>query len=113
MYRFAHLPRFAQFVLDHHLEEFVREQLRLGYKMNLPLLAALAKNFSEEQLVQISIQTTPQYLQYLASNKGDEQILDSLEKWLEDQLDLIGKFEIVGQDITVINYLREQSFRKF
>jgi PAS domain S-box-containing protein len=113
MYRFRHLPGFALFVLNHHLEDFVREQLQLGYKMNLPLLSTLARSFSQEELVKISMQTAPQYLEYLANDKGEQQIADQMEKWLEDQLDLIGKFEIVGQDITVINYVREQAFRKF
>ena len=113
MYRFTHLPIFARFILDNHLEGFVREQLRLGHKMNLPILSALSKNFTDEELIEISKQTAGLYLEYIANNEGDRQILDSLEKWLKDQLDLIGKFEIVGKDITVINYLREQSFRKF
>ncbi|MFL5808488.1 MAG: PAS domain-containing protein, partial [Flavisolibacter sp.] len=113
MYRFARLPQFALFILNHHLEAFVREQLRLGYKMNLPLLSALTRNFSDEQLVQVSMQTAGEFLGYLSRNEGDHQILESMEKWLKDELDLIGKFEIVGQDITVINYIREQSFRKF
>jgi PAS domain S-box-containing protein len=32
---------------------------------------------------------------------------------MKDQLEIIGKFQIVGQDITLITYVRQQAFRKF
>lgn len=112
MYRYKLLPGFAQFILDQHLEDFIREQLRLADKLDIPLLAALRHRFTDDQLVEISKSTSSEYLTYLIENRSDEQIRESTEKWLSDQLEVIGKFQIVAQDITLLNYAREQSFKK-
>ena len=112
MYRYKILPGFAQFILHHHLEDFVKEQLRLGYKLNIPLLAALASRFTDEQLIERSKISSAEYFNYLIQNKSYEQIKASTEKWLADQLEIIGKFQITAKDITLINYVREQAFKK-
>lgn len=112
MYRYKILPGFAQFILNHHLEDFVGEQLRLGHKFNIPLLAALTSRFTNEQLMELSKTSSAEYFNYLIQNKSYEQIKASTEKWLDDQLEIIGKFQITAQDITLINYVREQAFKK-
>ena len=112
MYRYKILPGFAQFILQHHLEDFVKEQLLLGYKLNIPLLAALTSRFTNEQLIELSKISSAEYFNYLIQNKSYEQIKISTEKWLADQLEIIGKFQITARDITLINYVREQAFKK-
>ncbi len=111
-YQFNILPRFAQFVLDNHLAAYVKEQLRLSYKTKIPLLVALSARFSDEELIQMSLVSSGEILTYLARNQGMEQISESMEKWTKDQLDVVGKFDIVAQDITLINYIRQQSMQK-
>jgi PAS domain S-box-containing protein len=112
MYRYQHLPGFAQFILDHHLTEFVREQIDLSFRLNIPLLTSLLQRFSKEDLIEISKKTSTEYLSYLKENRAYDQIKDSSEKWINDQLNVIGKFQITGPDITLINYIRQQAFRK-
>jgi PAS domain S-box-containing protein len=113
MYRYKHLPGFAQFILDHHLAEFVKEQLDLSLQLNIPLLVNLSQRFSKEELLELSKKSSAEYLTYLKNNRAYNQIKESSNKWLKDQLEIIGKFQIVGQDITLISYVRQQAFRKF
>ena len=113
MYRYKILPQFAQFILDNHLDDFIKEQFRLSRQFDLPLLENITSRFSEEQLFEFSKKTSSEFLEFLSRNEANKQIKSSMEKWLADQLAVIGKFQIVAQDITVINFIREQSFKKF
>ena len=113
MYHCQHLPAYAKFLVQHHLADYAKAQIVLGMKMNLPLLAMLTSRYSEEQLVQISIESSREYLTSLADNNVIGQLTTSMDKWLKDRLEVVGKLEIVAQDITVINFVRSQSMKKF
>lgn len=113
MYIYKHLPGFAKFILDRHLNEFVKEQLDLGFRLNIPLLVNLSQRFSKKEILEFSKNSTSEYLSYLKENRAYHQIRDSSDKWLKDQLAVIGKFQIVGRDITLITYARQQTFKKF
>lgn len=112
MYRYKHLPGFAQFILDHHIRSFVKELLDISFRLNIPLLKNLRQRFSHEELLQLSLKTSTEYLSYLKDNKAYDQIKESSDKWIKDQLEIIGKFQITGQDITLISYVRQQAFKK-
>ncbi|HEX8355912.1 MAG TPA: PAS domain-containing protein, partial [Segetibacter sp.] len=107
-----HLQRFSRFLLDHHLRDFVKQQLILSREVEVPLLKYL-KHFTEEQLIEISMVSLTEYLQYLSEDKGEELMEISLKKWEADELGLIGKFELLAEDISLINYVRSRTFRKF
>lgn len=113
MYRYKHLPGFAQFILDHHLTGLAEEQLRLSFQLNIPLLVNLARRFTPEQLAELSRTSSAEYLTFLKENRAYDQIRDSSEKWLQDQLEIIGKFQILAKDITLISYVRQQALKKF
>lgn len=113
MYQHSHLPAFARFVMQHKLNEFAKFQLEFSIEIKLPLLLALSKRYSREQMLQIAMMTSQEYLQFLVDNKSYEQVMVSMERWLKDSLDVIGKFEISAQDITLFNYVREQSLKRF
>jgi signal transduction histidine kinase len=110
--KYTALPAFARFILEYHLEDFVREQLTLSRAVDVPLLKFL-RNYSDEELVEISIPSSKELLEFLANNNPKEQIHASLNKWLKNQLGIIGKFEIGAEDITLINYVRGKTMRSF
>jgi PAS domain S-box-containing protein len=113
MYQYQHLPGFARFILKNYLNEFVQEQLDLSFQFNIPLLVNLRQRFSDADLLELSKTTSTEYLSYLKDNQAYQQISISTEKWINDQLEVIGKFQVTGQDITLISYVRQQAFRKF
>ena len=111
MYQFKHLPQFAQFILDHHLDDYVNETIRTSYRMNIPVLKYL-QHLDAEELFQQSKQGSEEILQYLASNKAKELLEMSMQRWLSNQLPLIGKFQIQAEDITTINFVRAEGLKK-
>ena len=112
MYVYRYLPDYAQFILQHHLDAYVQEQIRLAYELDVPLLKHLSGKFSEEQLIAFGTATSKDFLSYLAANKAHEQIAAATKKWMQDQLEVIGKFQISAQDITLINYMRGYTLKK-
>jgi hypothetical protein len=111
MYRFSHLPIFAQFVLDHHLDAYVNEQIRLSYELNVPVLRYLA-HLTPEQLFAQSKEGNIELLQTLAANRAKDFLEISMQRWLSNQLPMINKFQILAEDITLINYVRQESLKK-
>jgi PAS domain S-box-containing protein len=112
MYDYRHLPAFADFILKNHLDEFVRDQIRVSQAVNIPLLKHLAQ-FRDEELYQISKQAASEYLGYLSRNEAKEQLINSFSRWVGDQLQIIGKFDISAEDITVFNYMRGKVLKKW
>jgi PAS domain S-box-containing protein len=112
MYVYKHLPGFARFLLQKHLDEFVQDQIRLSREINLPLLKFLSE-FSEQQLTAFLKQSSIEYLTFLAENNAKAQLITSQKKWLSNDLKIIGKNEISSQDVTLINYVRSKLFKKW
>jgi PAS domain S-box-containing protein len=113
MYDFKHLPAYAQFLLDNHIDAYATEQIRLSHVLQLPVLANLQKRFSDEEMFNIATKTSREYLGFIASNNGKEQIMTSMNRWMRDQLDIVGQSEIGAKDITLLNYIRGQALKKF
>ena len=109
---FDYLPSYAKFLLENKLHEFVKEQLYLSKEIELPLLKFL-KNFSQEQLIKLGLQTAEEFLNSCAENKADEYIKISVERWLSNQLPAITKNQIIPEDITLLSFLRRTVFRHF
>lgn len=113
IYRYKHLPGFVQFILDHHLSQFAREQVELSFNLHVPMLATLSQRFSKEQLIEIAQKSTAEYFSNLKDNRAYDQIRDSIERWVNDQIPILNKFQITGRDITLVSYIRQQTFQKF
>jgi len=112
MYNFRHLPAFAQFILDNHIDEYVNDQIQLSYKMDIPLLQYL-KHLSREQLFQQSKLSAQEMLGFIADNNAKGYLEMSMQRWVTNQLNIVDKFDIVAEDITLINYVRQESLKKF
>ncbi|MFN2457129.1 MAG: PAS domain-containing protein [Chitinophagaceae bacterium] len=108
----SYLPSFAEYLLAHRLRDLVEEQLRISTELNLPLLQAF-KGFSNEQLIEFSMESSSELLRYLANNKARDQIQHSLKRWVTNQLPNIDKYEVQAEDITLISYMRKVSFLHF
>src|SRR5437764_4371918 len=112
MYTFEHLPAYATFLLNHHLDAYVTESIRLSYEVEVPLLKHL-RHLSPQEQFQISKHTSTEFLTYLSQNRAQDQIKDSLQRWLTNQLELIDKYDIDAGDITIINYVRARVLKRW
>jgi PAS domain S-box-containing protein len=113
MYECEYLPAFAEFLLKNHLHDYAIFQLSLGRKLKIPLMTGLSLRYSDEQIIAIAEESAREYLTYLAGNKAYEQLNVSMNKWFRNQLEVVGKDDIVAEDISLIGYLRSRSLKKF
>ncbi|MGE5520807.1 MAG: hypothetical protein ACM3VS_12830, partial [Candidatus Dadabacteria bacterium] len=111
-HRYTYLPAFSKFLLENYVDDLVREQLKLSYTVEIPLLEHL-KHFTEEQLLELGRIGQVELLTYLAENRGKQLIEESVDKWMQDQLEIVGKFDLQADDITLINYIRGTTYRKY
>lgn len=109
---FKVLPDYARFLLTHQLEAVARMQLQLSRDLNVPILKFF-KDLPETQLVELSIQSSTEILTAFADNKINEFIELSVQNWINNQLPMIGRNEIVAEDITVFSFIRKQNLRIF
>jgi PAS domain S-box-containing protein len=109
---FTYLPPFAKFLLEKHLTDFVKEQIRHSRELDLPILKHFG-SMSEEELVEFSKKETAELLKWFMDNKSAQQIELSRQRWLKDQLPNISREQVIAEDITGISYVRRQAFLKF
>ncbi|HUQ97172.1 MAG TPA: hypothetical protein VM010_05875, partial [Chitinophagaceae bacterium] len=110
--QFQHLPAFAAYLLNQHLEAFCRYQLDLLKSLEVPLFKSFAA-YSDAQLLQLSKQNNTEFLTFLANNQARSQIDSGLKRWQENTLAQVDKYAVVAEDITYITYARKQTFLQF
>lgn len=108
---FKYLPAYAQFILDHQLEEFTIKMLQFSREVDLPLLR-LFKSYSEEELLRTGMQSIKESLTFFAANKANELIDHSMKAWLNNELPAVSRDSIVAEDITLVSFVRRKVFRE-
>lgn len=106
------LPSFAEYILQHRLDDFVTLQLQLSEDLDIPMMRFF-KDFSYEERFDFAKKAAGEFLTYLANNKAKQQIEDSLKQWKENLLPVIKKEDVAAEDITQISYLRKKSLLHF
>ena len=112
MYHFQALPRFATYIREQRLRDYVTETIRLSRRMQLPLLQFF-RDWPEEKLLQYFQTTASEFLSFLAANQGKKQIREAIALWQKDQLEIVGKYEITAQDLTLVVYIRSRALKGF
>jgi len=107
-----YLPSFAQYLLQHRLEEFVRTQYDISLTLNIPLLKFF-KDMPEEKLLELSRTGAVELLTALSEGKAQEFIDRSNQQWIQNQLPVVQRDEIAAEDITLVTYARKQAMLHF
>lgn len=109
---FKILPLFADHILKHHLEAYVKETIRISYEVNLPMLKYF-KDLSEKQLLELSTPGSRDVLQGLVDGTHGEMLAASIEKWTSNQLEWLEKDDFDADDVTLIAHVRKNGLMKF
>jgi hypothetical protein len=112
VFNFKYLPEYAEYILKNHLEEFVTISIRFSRELNLPLLKPLAK-MPEKELVKLSIESNTRMLTAIKDGKIAEHIEENLNKWIENKLLIVDKFQIEAEDLTLGYHIRRKLFSYF
>lgn len=109
---FKYLPAYAKFILDNKLHDFVLHLIALSREVNLPLMK-LFKSFTQDQLVELGTNNTINSLTFLSENKASELIENMIKSWLNNEIPVIAKEEVVANDLTLVSFIRRKAFRDF
>jgi PAS domain S-box-containing protein len=107
-----YLPSFAQYVLQHRLDDFVTTQMRIAEEVNIPLMKFFG-NMSSEQKFEVAKRSAEELLTNLSQNRAKQQIESGLKKWMENMLPILKKEDIVAEDITAIMHMRKKALLQF
>lgn len=108
-----HFADYAKFLLEKKLvHELLREQLKVSKEMNLPLLKYFSF-LSDEELLTIGEQSLIEFLHCASDNTLHEYIQSSLKNWLNNQLPVLLKNQVMVEDITLSGYIRKRVLTKF
>ncbi|HTM65001.1 MAG TPA: PAS domain-containing protein [Flavipsychrobacter sp.] len=109
---FTYLPAYAKFVREQHLIEYIRHQLKGAKELRTPLLR-LFEGVPDEQIIEASIPDHEKFLAAAEQNRLKGLLDESMLRWVNDQLEVIGQNEIEAEDITQISYLRKTALLHF
>jgi hypothetical protein len=112
IFKFKYLPDYADFLLKNKLTEFVTVGIRFCREVDLPLLKPLSK-FSEQELVELSMESNRQILLSLAKNDIANHIEENLKKWEANNIAGIDKDDVIAEDLTLGFFLRRKIFGYF
>jgi PAS domain S-box-containing protein len=107
-----YLPSYADYLLKNHLREYAEQTIHFCQELNLPLLKAI-EGMGHENMVLLSMESSKEFLTYLAQNRAEEQIETALIKWIKNQLPVIDQKDIGSEDITLLTYIRKKTFLYF
>jgi len=110
--QFSYFPDYARFVREHHLLSYIAHQLEGARALNTPLLKIFG-DLPDQQIIELSIPGHTEFLKAAEENKLSQLISDSMRKWLNDQLEIVGKDDIEAEDITQVSHLRKAALLHF
>lgn len=108
---FLFLPDYASFLVEQRLEAFSHQMTLLSHEESLPLLNAL-RNFSQEQLAELSMSSNRRFLTSLAENKAREDVEQNVKKWAANKL-FVDQHEVVAEDLSQLAYIKRKAFAYF
>ncbi|MBV9989409.1 MAG: PAS domain-containing protein [Chitinophagaceae bacterium] len=109
---FTYLPSYARFIREQKLDAFVRRQLQIAREQEIPLLRFF-NHFSEEELVNFGKTSAAEFLLAIESNSMEAYMERSVQSWVNNQLPMLSREQIVAEDITSISLMRRRTFRSF
>jgi PAS domain S-box-containing protein len=107
-----YLPSFAEYLLQHHLNDFVTTQIRFSEEVDIPLMKFFG-NISPEQLFEMAKKGAEELLTNLSQNRAKQHIETSLKKWMDNMLPVLKKEDIAAEDITAVMHLRKKTLLQF
>ena len=107
-----YLPEYAMFLLQNHLEAFVTELLRISREEDIPMLRYFS-SFTDNDLLKMGMDSNSLLLSMIGENKIDEYVQQSSASFIENQLPILERDDILIDDITLVSFVRRKAFRLF
>jgi PAS domain S-box-containing protein len=108
--KFRHLPPFAEYILQFRFSEYLDAIKQVSKEVNVPLL----KYFEEmprEELDRLTYESGKRFLSAIKNSQFNSFIEEGRTSWLQNQLPIISRDQVVVEDITLVNYCRRWALR--
>src|SRR5688572_13259324 len=102
-FNFTYLPGFADFILREKFEEYLQLTFKISQDVNLPLLQYFNRLTNEEK-DKIARESSTEFLSTIRDRKFQSFIDKGIRFWVDNQLPVILKDQVVVEDITLVNY---------
>jgi signal transduction histidine kinase len=103
------LPAFAEFIIEHHKDDFLAFSRKMLSEMEVPLL----KTLSEEEGNALADKSNMELLTALAKQDPAQHIERAIDRWRTGQFPRAQRNHFVVEDVTGIGHTRKISFLQF
>lgn len=103
------LALFAQYLIEHHLDEFLELSIQSLRDLEVPLL----NHMTLEEGNAVAATSTMEMLTHLVNKDPFVHIQKAIDRWTSNQLPKVERNQIVVTDITLIAYSRKKMFLQF
>lgn len=109
---FKYFPKFATYVLNNRLNEYILKQIEHAREVNMPMMHHFV-DYSDPQLLEIGRDGHMQFLEAASGNMLSKYIHDTMQDWEKDQLEIISKNQIAADDIPLGSLIRKAALISF
>ncbi len=106
------LDKFAAFLLDKHLREYVELSLEFARNANMALWKKLEK-IPYQELFDLEMRNSMQFLMAIAHNTFPEYTETEIDRYKSNNLDFIEKDQLLFHDIIHVFNIRKRAFNRF
>ncbi len=110
-FKFTALPEYVAYLLQSRLPDYTRELMRIAKLEKLPLLEQL--KISDEQLIALSMHSNEESFTAITTNNIPYYIREKVLKWVNNNLEIIDKNEVVAEDISLFAYIKRRALSNF
>ena len=104
------LADYADFLLRERLHEFVRSLVKHSFQLEIPLLKYF-NHIPEEEIFRMSLASNTKLLTALRDHDIGSYISESTSSWINNQLPMLRKDQVIVDDISLVNYARKKALR--
>jgi signal transduction histidine kinase len=109
---FSVAPAFAKFILDNHLEEYLRREVSFSFEVNIPLWEQF-KDLKNEDVVANSRLFYTDFLEAVANNTTWQNLIKWINQYREDLLTHVNREQITPEDILLTHAARKKTLLSF
>ncbi|HTE25611.1 PAS domain-containing sensor histidine kinase [Flavitalea sp.] len=109
---FSFAPNFARFILENHLEEYLRREVSFSRSMNIPLWEQF-KDSRVEDVVANSRHYYTEFLEGIANNSTWQNINKWVNQYRQDLLGHVNRAQISAEDILLTHAARRKTLLSF
>ncbi|MDQ3278907.1 MAG: PAS domain-containing protein, partial [Bacteroidota bacterium] len=105
-------PKYAAYLLSYKLDDYCQLQLSLSAEIDIPVFKYI-QVLPEAERLTLTRQSINEFLSCISQNKAAHYIETSMDRWKQNQMNVVDRDAIKADDINLIAYLRKKLLLHF